>query len=332
MSSAVCDAVTTVFARRLAPASASDVVDRRRTSSPAGAEPGSATRSPPARPATAARPRLRACWPCVRCAPPRGSRRCCASPTVRASSSPRNACQDLADAFGLVAGALEVLRHALGRLAELLACLADGLRNRLRVNVGQALAERPRQLHAQDRLRRVRLLRAMPPAIPTAAAPTAAAGAAALPATLLTVSATPFPLRLLDVERLDPLLELRLAALRFDAVLALRLVGAALRRGAPAAARRAALRRGTTRCASIRCRPRWTRLLEDRAVVFADGLRAVDFLEVVDRFVLLRGVLPAIAFSSIWRPAACRLPYPNRAPKTQRAKNCSTSMSRLRSG
>src|SRR3954469_5163076 len=74
-------------------------------------------------------------------------------------------------------------------------------------------------------LRRVRLLRTMLPAMPTAAAPTAAAGAAALPAALFTVSMTPFPLRLLDVERLDPLLELRLVVLRFDdPLLELRLV------------------------------------------------------------------------------------------------------------
>src|SRR5215207_588341 len=69
-------------------------------------------------------------------------------------------------------------------------------------------------------LRRVRLFRAIPPAMPTAAAPTAAAGAAALPATDLTVSMTPpllLPLRLavereerlavLPPARLDPFRE-----------------------------------------------------------------------------------------------------------------------------
>ena len=64
-------------------------------------------------------------------------------------------------------------------------------------------------------LRRVRLFKAMPPAMPTAAAPTAAAGAAALPATDLTVSTTPLllPLRL-AVERVERLVVLPPA--RFD--------------------------------------------------------------------------------------------------------------------
>ena len=46
-------------------------------------------------------------------------------------------------------------------------------------------------------LRRIRLLRTIPPAIPAAAAPAATAGPAALLATCLTVSATPPPLPLL---------------------------------------------------------------------------------------------------------------------------------------
>src|SRR3954447_12025228 len=128
MSSAVCDAVTTVLASRLAPASASDVVDRRRTSSPAPVPSRDPTRSPPARPATAA---------------PAATAGVLALRAVRATVGPAPLLreldrarvfvaemalvQDLADAFCLVAGALEVLRHALRRLAELLARLADRL-------------------------------------------------------------------------------------------------------------------------------------------------------------------------------------------------------------
>ncbi len=74
------------------------------------------------------------------------------------------------------------------------------------------------------------------------------------------------------------------------------------------------------------------RLFEDRAVVFAGGLRAVDFLAVVERLVLLRGVLAAIEFSSVRPAIACLLAYPIGAPKTQRAKNCSASVMRLPSG
>jgi hypothetical protein len=65
------------------------------------------------------------------------------------------------------------------------------------------------------------------------------------------------------------------------------------------------------------------RLFADRAVVFvADGLRAVDFLAVVDRFVLVRGVLAAIEY--LLHPPAipCLSAYPISAAKTQCARSC----------
>ena len=134
------------------------------------------------------------------------------------------------------------------------------------------------------------------------------------------MSATPFPLRLLDVERLDPLLELRLAALRFDAVLALRLV--VLRFAAVLPLRLVVLRFAAVLALRFDPLPAaLDRLLEDRAVVFADGLRAVDFLEVVDRFVLLRGVFPAIAFSSIWRPDCLPIALPKQGAKDATCEN-----------
>jgi hypothetical protein len=89
-----------------------------------------------------------------------------------------------------------------------------------------------------------------------------------LPAALFTVSTTPFPLRLLAVER---------DVARFFAGLALRF-------------------------APLRDPP-----LVDRVVVFEDGLRAVDFLEAVERFVLLCGVLAAI--ESLLRLACRFLPF-----------------------
>jgi hypothetical protein len=85
------------------------------------------------------------------------------------------------------------------------------------------------------------------------------------------VSMTPFPLRLLVVARCDPLPELRVVVLRRDAVLVPRFdpLPAAL-----------------------------ALLLVERAVVFADGLRAAGFLDAGDRFVLPRAPLVAIEFPS----------------------------------
>ena len=58
--------------------------------------------------------------------------------------------QDLADALGLIAGALEVLGHVLRRLGELLARLADGLRDGLGVQPREALAQRAGNRHAEN--------------------------------------------------------------------------------------------------------------------------------------------------------------------------------------
>ena len=139
-------------------------------------------------------------------------------------------------------------------------------------------------------LRRVRVLRAMPPAMPTAAAPTATAGPAALPAALFTVSTTPLPLPLLlAVERervlvlvlvlgLDPFVEAR-EALVVDRVERVPLFAAA----------------GL------------------RAVVFflAPGpFRLEDLVELLDRFVLLRGVLEANANPLLRRSDSLSEAYP----------------------
>src|SRR6476661_2195834 len=97
---------------------------------------------PPARPA-AAKPAarigagaLRAVW--ATASPPSLTFAAALRATViRAASvdvAPIALPEDLPDPLGLVAGALDVLRHALGRLRELLARAADRLQDRLRVD------------------------------------------------------------------------------------------------------------------------------------------------------------------------------------------------------